>query len=167
LPHLGGIGLLRDKRTKIIITIFVLVIFLLGGAAGYFVVTLFGNDNERQVKQEPVNDGPYIYWKDTGHAVVFYVCEGDLLTAEFQAPDTIRFEGLCSDSATAYKIPIKAPSVEAEYFENVPRIFAVSDIHGEYDYFVDILRNGGVIDNRNGWIFGDGHLLIAGDVGNR
>ncbi|UCE65156.1 MAG: metallophosphoesterase, partial [Candidatus Zixiibacteriota bacterium] len=156
-----------DRRTGTFKTIAVLFVLLLGGANGHFAETGFSNDVEKRNKYDSINDGPYIYWKAMGHAVVFYVCGGELLTAEFQVSDTIRFDGLCHDSATSYKIPVKAPSVENEYFENVSKIFAVSDIHGEYDYLVDILKKGGIIGDGNRWIFGDGHLLIAGDVFDR
>jgi hypothetical protein len=163
----GDFILLFDKKSRIFKTAIVLIIFLLGGAAGYFAGSLFDENVEPRVRQEPANDGPYVYWKDSGQAVVFYVCNGELITAEFQAPDTIRFEGLCHDSTADYKIPVETPPVENEYYEGVSKIFAVSDIHGEYDHFVDILRKGGVINDRNGWIFGNGHLLIAGDVFDR
>lgn len=156
-----------DNKSKTFKTLTILIIFLLGGVAGYIAGIIFEQDDEPRVRQEPIDDGPYVFWKDSGHAVVFYVCDGEFLGAEFQAHDTVRFDGLCHDSLNTYKIPVKPPLVEKEYYEDVSKIFAISDIHGEYDYFVDILRNGGVIDNRNRWIFEDGHLLIAGDVFDR
>lgn len=152
----------------------VILIFVFGGTSGSFAQHYFSDRDNNPAysgadsnETETISDGPYIYWRDRGHAVVFYVCGGELITEQFQAADTIKFGGLCHDSAATYKIPVKAPSVEDEYFDNVSKIFAVSDIHGEYEYFVDILKKGGVIDDGNRWIFGDGHLLIVGDVFDR
>lgn len=145
-----------------------LVIFIFGGLAGCGVGNLFnGADDGQTDRQELIDDGPYVYWKDSTNAVVFYVCGGELLTAEFRAADTLMFDGLCSDSAITYKIPAADPSIEADRYEDISKIFAVSDIHGEYGYFVDILKKGGVIDDRKRWIFGDGHLIIDGDVFDR
>jgi hypothetical protein len=157
---------LPEKRFTSFNAVIFIIVFLLGGAAGYFAGTIFENDNG-QVEYVPIDDGPYVFWKDNGQAVVFYLCEGELLTAEFQSPDTLRFAGLCHDSAATYVIPVEDPSIKPEHFQGVSKIFAVSDIHGEYDYFVDILRKGGVIDDANEWNFGDGHLLVVGDVFDR
>jgi len=44
---------------------------------------------------------------------------------------------------------------------------AVSDIHGEYDYLVEFLRNNGIIDDGLNWSWGDGHLVIDGDIFDR
>lgn len=164
----GGAILSSDKNFRKFKIITVLAIFTFGGLAGCGVGNLFnGAGNEQAARQEPIDDGPYVYWKDSTNAVVFYVCGGELLTAGFQAADTFRFDGMCSDSATNYKIPAADPSIGADHYKDISKIFAVSDIHGEYDYFVDILKKGGVIDDRKRWIFGDGHLIIDGDVFDR
>jgi len=157
-----------EKRSGKSKTVTVLAIFMFGGLAGCSVGNLFNDADDKQAaRQEPIDDGPYVYWKDSTNAVVFYVCDGELLTAKFQAADTLRFDGMCSDSANIYKIPVADPSIEADRYGDISKIFAVSDIHGEYDYLVDILKSGGVIDDRKRWIFGDGHLVIDGDVFDR
>ena len=44
---------------------------------------------------------------------------------------------------------------------------AVSDIHGEFEYFVDLLRQAKVIDSLHNWIWGNGHLVVVGDIFDR
>jgi hypothetical protein len=57
--------------------------------------------------------------------------------------------------------------VQPHVFENVPRILTVSDIHGEYEALVDLLKNASVIDKDLHWSWGDGHLVVLGDVFDR
>lgn len=52
-------------------------------------------------------------------------------------------------------------------FEDVPRIVAVGDVHGDYEQLVTILRQAGVIDGRGKWTGGRTHLVQTGDVPDR
>lgn len=52
-------------------------------------------------------------------------------------------------------------------FYNVKRIAALSDIHGQYDLFVKLLTKNNIIDDNQNWNFGDGHLVIVGDIFDR
>jgi hypothetical protein len=57
--------------------------------------------------------------------------------------------------------------IQPHLFTNVSRIFAVSDLHGEYEAFEDLLIISGVVDESLHWNWGDGHLVIVGDVFDR
>jgi len=152
-------GIERNITGKIIM---VFLVFIIGAASGFLAGEYF-SDNDRayfgsfgqrtEIEYDQINDGPYILWRDAGHAVVFYLCGGELITREFQAPDTIKFIGL--------------HRAEDDIYDNISKIFAISDVHGEYDYMIDILKKSGVIDVFNNWIFGDGHLVIDGDIVDR
>ena len=52
-------------------------------------------------------------------------------------------------------------------YKNVENIAALSDIHGQYDLAVEILKNNGIINSNFDWNFGKGHLVIVGDVFDR
>ncbi len=58
-------------------------------------------------------------------------------------------------------------SSEASVYSNPSRIFAVSDIEGNFMAFLKLLLYNKVIDKYLRWIFGDGHLVIAGDCFDR
>jgi hypothetical protein len=81
--------------------------------------------------------------------------------------DTLRFGGLCDDVDVNYVVPAALRPPEPEIVSGAATIFAVSDIHGEYDAFTEILTAGGVIDGHRNWSWGDGHLVIDGDVFDR
>ncbi len=118
-------------------------------------------------RADTLDDGPHVYWRDTRNAVVFYLCGGAVETYELQVSDTLRFTGFCADSATQYRIPAQAPAVAPADYDGAPRILALSDIHGEYDAFVDILQRAGVIDRQLRWTWGNGHVVINGDTFDR
>ena len=52
-------------------------------------------------------------------------------------------------------------------FKNINKIAALSDIHGQYDLVIKLLNNNGIIDEDLNWTFGDGHLVIVGDIFDR
>ncbi len=56
---------------------------------------------------------------------------------------------------------------EKAHFENIDNWIAVSDIHGQYDLFLDLLAAQKVVDQDGNWIYGSGHLVVMGDVFDR
>lgn len=120
------------------------------------------------VAPDSLDDGPHVYWRDGDTALVFYRCQGDLRSSGWLSvavPTAVK--GMCADTAAVYVLSPAAPAVEPDVFDDGRRIFAVSDIHGEYQALVDILREAGVIGEGLSWAWGDGHLVILGDVFDR
>ena len=116
---------------------------------------------------DSLDDGPHIYWRTSSTAIAFYLCDNSVVERRFETNDTLRFTGFCDDEAWEYVIPAQSPGIEPYLYENVSRIIAISDIHGEYEAFVDFLKVAGVIDDNLNWTWGDGHLVIDGDVFDR
>ena len=56
---------------------------------------------------------------------------------------------------------------EASIYKNVKKIVALSDIHGQYDLAITLLKNNNIIDKNLNWKFGKGHFVIAGDIFDR
>ena len=52
-------------------------------------------------------------------------------------------------------------------FDNVSKIAAISDIHGQFDIFKQLLNANGVVDDNLDWSFSNGHLVITGDIFDR
>ncbi|MEW5873863.1 MAG: metallophosphoesterase [Candidatus Zixiibacteriota bacterium] len=113
------------------------------------------------------SDGPHVFWHDSTRATVFYLCEGEITKRAFEVSDSLRFAGFCGDSETDYAMAVSPPMVEPGTFESVSRIFAVSDIHGEFEALRTALIRAGVVDSSLRWSWGDGHLVICGDVFDR
>ncbi len=52
-------------------------------------------------------------------------------------------------------------------FEEVERIVAVGDVHGDVEALTAVLRMAGLIDEKGGWIGGKAHLVQTGDIADR
>jgi Calcineurin-like phosphoesterase len=52
-------------------------------------------------------------------------------------------------------------------WENVERIVAIGDVHGDCEQFVTLLRQSGLIDENEDWIGGATHLVQVGDIPDR
>jgi hypothetical protein len=114
-----------------------------------------------------LDDGPHVYWQSDSSAIVFYLCNAEVVKHSFDCIDTLRFRGFCQDTSAEYAIPVGSPAVKPHVFDNVSRILAVSDVHGEYENLVEILMNSGAIDDQHRWAWGGGHLVVLGDVFDR
>jgi hypothetical protein len=123
--------------------------------------------DDSSASEASLNDGPHVYWQSDSSAVVFYLCNEEVVKHSFNCIDTLRFSGFCQDTSAEYAIPLGSPAVKRHVFDNVSRIIAVSDVHGEYENLVEILMTSGVIDDEHRWAWGDGHLVVLGDVFDR
>ena len=115
----------------------------------------------------PINDGPYVVWITPVQAMVLYVCDDSLVTRAYTNVDTLHIRAGCDDSAPMLAVPAAMSVIEPDSFINVTKIFAVSDIHGEYEALVQVLKAAGVIDSALSWSWGNGHLVVCGDVCDR
>jgi hypothetical protein len=116
---------------------------------------------------DSLDDGPHVFWQNGTQPIVFYLCHGELSTTRLSPRDTVTFTGRCADSTTEYRIATRAPAPDRATWVGVSRILALSDVHGEYDAMVAFLHHAGVIDAAGHWSWGDGHLVMLGDVFDR
>lgn len=61
----------------------------------------------------------------------------------------------------------EAPIKEATYYPPAEKIFAVSDIEGNFNTLVNLMQQHGVINEHLDWSFGSGHFVMIGDVFDR
>jgi hypothetical protein len=94
------------------------------------------------------DDGPYLVEQD--HRLTSYsIKQGDLHVEEV---------------ANSAHLPMAYAANQVDTFNNVARIAAISDLHGQLDIFEQLLIANGIMDNQRNWIFADGHLVITGDI---
>lgn len=63
-------------------------------------------------------------------------------------------------------LPLSAESVDSEW-NGVGRIVAVGDIHGDYENYMKVLREAGLINRRGKWSGGETHFVQVGDIPDR
>ncbi len=63
-------------------------------------------------------------------------------------------------------LPLHADKIQCVW-ENVQKIIAVGDVHGDYGRFTKILKQAGIMDDSYSWIAGKTHFVQNGDVMDR
>ncbi len=110
------------------------------------------------------NDGPYIGTNGES-ARIMWIEKGQKRDTVVRIKDEFVF-----DRPNLPKVDIGALSFEEDVFdryEDVSKFVAISDIHGQHDLFEALIRAHHVVDKEGHWIYGDGHLVIVGDVFDR
>jgi len=118
-------------------------------------------------------EGPYVFFSEDGGLSIQHL-EAD--EAGGYAAREARTTFDASPRVTCH-YPLDSTSFEVALsteFETPPsvyddgnKIFAISDIEGNYAALRDFLVGGGVIDQDLRWTFGAGHLVLVGDVVDR
>lgn len=139
------------------------LILLLGSLAASHIKSVEGNE----ATLPGLDDGPHVIWRNDTTAVVYSFTDGRLVQETFTSMDTVRFTGMLAGVETRFTIPVSAPSVAGHHFDTVGRFLAVSDVHGDFRRFREILVAAGVMDEGLGWTWGDGHLVVLGDIMDR
>lgn len=55
-------------------------------------------------------------------------------------------------------------SIPEHKYKATDKIFVTSDIEGNFNSFYSLLVGNNIMDKNYNWIFGDGHLVVAGDM---
>jgi hypothetical protein len=118
--------------------------------------------------QDSINDGPYIFYVNDNLKVTWIknsALKEKLITPENFAEIKKRFNLLCNykDLTDSYLLK----PVLDRTFRKIDSISVISDIHGEYDIYINLLKASGIIDKNLNWKFGKGHLVVLGDVFDR
>jgi hypothetical protein len=105
--------------------------------------------NSQSIDSLLINDGPYIFIEQDG------LIEKSIVDGEVVLKKT---------HLDSYKTSF---TPENSTYKNVKKIVALSDIHGQYNLALEILKNNKIINKELKWNFGKGHLVIVGDVFDR
>ena len=162
--------LMRRILTRGLIGLLILVVALL------FIGKLTGarlHYADNPLAQNWDGEGPYVFLAEGGDMRIQYLQAdgaGGYAAEERQEAtdsppratvhyplDSSRFEVVLSAD---FETP---PSV----YDDGNRIFAISDIEGNYGTLRDFLVGAGVIDEDLNWTFGTGHLVLVGDLVDR
>lgn len=130
-----------------------------------FSILLINWTTAQEVQDTSFFDGPHCFYNGDS-LIINYYNYGSVESFQLSIQDTNKFNGYFNDSLINYSIPNQFDSDHDAYPET-DKIFVVSDIHGQYEIFRELLCSNGIIDENNSWNFGDGQLVILGDVFDR
>lgn len=127
---------------------------------------------EYQESIPSLQDGPYIYWESDDQVVLTYYernQDNNLTrliekTMEIEKADTI-VGGIGRDTNSYHINHSYTPDFNK--VTTAGNIFVIGDIHGKYNALVNLLKNNKIIDSDLKWIFGEGQLVLLGDVFDR
>lgn len=119
--------------------------------------------NEAAPLEAGEDDGPYAFYSGEAQLQLYWMCGGEMVERTQALATPIPVECGFPAPIVAREPAVVRPQVRFE----ASRIAALSDIHGQFDVFVELLRNNRIIDDAMDWTFGDGHLVIAGDIFDR
>jgi hypothetical protein len=171
------------RRTGVLLVLAVLALLAAVVFGGYRIRDAYGNvvlgwNAERarlQLLERPslARDGPHVFATAAGYDVIDTVPRDrgwqlrtralpavppPVLTVQVDNPARTRFDVILR--------PAPAP-VDADHPANPSRLLMVSDMEGEFDRFVALMRSQGVIDEGMHWSYGDGHVVLVGDFVDR
>ena len=127
------------------------------------ILFFFSDELEAQNKYD-YNDGPYIELKE------------DSIYLQWIEMGIKKDSTILSSKADSFlrpnlpEINLQNLDFEVDTFKRhngVSKIAALSDIHGQHDLFLEILLKQRIIDENLKWNYGNGHLVIVGDIFDR
>ncbi len=117
---------------------------------------------------KPINDGPYVFYiNDTLKARMI---ENNVLREYIISSGNFSEIKKVIHLSCSYNDLLDVYSQKADYsqtFSEVDSVFAISDVHGQYVSFINLLIINGIIDKNLNWNFGKGHLVFLGDAFDR
>jgi len=117
---------------------------------------------------DSINDGPYVF--NVKHKLQAKSIKNGFLMEDNITPENFieiknRFNLMCTyeDLSVNYLKNLN----HSQSYNMVDSIGVISDIHGEYNTYIKLLKAMGIIDNDLHWKFGKGHLVVLGDIFDR
>ena len=111
------------------------------------------------------DDGPYVFQPTPHRYEAWWVCDGKVeREVQRKRRSDTTFAPRCGYERPAV-IPARIAAAPVRY--DGGRIVALSDIHGQYELMLRLLRAHHVIDADGDWALGRDHLVITGDVFDR
>jgi len=124
--------------------------------------------NSKPFSKKNIKDGPYIFYEN-GNFLVKWIKNNKSFQREVKDNNFKFVErkfGLKLNSNDILE-KINATPDYTQTFSGIENLIAISDIHGQYETFVRLLISNKVIDKNLNWIFGNGHLVVLGDLMDR
>ncbi|MEP0266378.1 ankyrin repeat domain-containing protein [Dokdonia sp.] len=135
----------------------------------YSAIDVAKKENIREVLEvlnipyEGVSDGPYVQESEAGRTAIWiHKGETHLEKNISITSQTIQYEDM--------SVALHPGNLEEEdqlEYQGVSKVAAISDIHGQYDTFIKLLKNNNIINQQGKWSFGQGHFVVAGDIFDR
>lgn len=150
---------------KIIYVLGLLTTIVLIGLIFFFIYIKKINPESTEFSYD---DGPYIFYLNDTTIKSILIEDHQkgkftILEKEFNIKDLVGLNPKIKNLYEGFNpLDTFQFSPEAQYYAE--KIAAVSDIHGSFHHFKALLKSNKIIDDSLNWRWGNGHLVIVGDV---
>ncbi|WP_299808037.1 metallophosphoesterase [uncultured Shewanella sp.] len=113
-------------------------------------------------------DGPYVIQDEAAtqsQQTAYWICHSQLISSLVSEHSLKRPENCGKLPEPLLSEDVK--QVMPDSYNGVKKVVALSDVHGQYDVLITLLKNQKIIDADNNWAFGDGHMVMTGDMFDR
>ncbi|QQX81595.1 metallophosphoesterase [Shewanella sp. KX20019] len=110
-------------------------------------------------------DGPYVITPAPAQTTAYWVCDSKLKTTAIVSQQVNR-PAHCGDLPEVI-LSDDLKQVMPDTYSEIKKVVALSDVHGQYDVLITLLKNQQIIDNKGKWAFGEGHMVMTGDIFDR
>ncbi len=139
-------------------------------AFGLLIIHLSCNNNSK-IKISSYSDGPYILERSDSLLVIFQNHDYSFDSIMIANADLDKIEITCDfDSIDCPSFTFRLNNDKIETVDSISspdKLIAISDIEGNFEKYYRLLLANNVIDTNYNWIFGDGYLVIVGDLVDR
>ncbi|MFT4660635.1 MAG: hypothetical protein ACI8XB_000903 [Patiriisocius sp.] len=113
-------------------------------------------------------DGPYVYYEGD-NIIVEEVTPSGLISNTYTSTDGLELTCELPHMGTSFSFTLKDEiEIEPSTYPEIPSKFlAISDFDGHIEGLTMVLQGEGIIDENFNWTYGDGHLIISGDIFDR
>lgn len=115
--------------------------------------------------EKTISDGPYVFTKNDS-VQVKWVSESKAHTQNITPNDWLEITHSPTFKVKFEQLDMLKQKTTSNY-ENVENIAVLSDIHGQYQLFVDLMKANGIVNEQGDWNYKNGHLVIVGDAFDR
>ncbi len=129
---------------------------------------VIGTNAISQPLSEPeggIDDGPYLF--SFFQIINAIWIENNALKEEVILPDNYESMKSLFGFTFSYRDLHNTLNLSPDFrqkFRKADSICVISDVHGNFDTYIGLLRGAGIIDENNRWSFGKGHLVVLGDI---
>ena len=119
-----------------------------------------------KLQKNAFKDGPYLF--NEGRALRAYFIDCSVVSSKDIIDRKRGFFPVTMDEGIDLKVTLKDElKIEPSVFGKVEKLLVMSDIEGNLRAFTKLLQANKVIDDKYNWTFGNGHLVLNGDMFDR
>lgn len=116
-----------------------------------------------QGNKAAISEGPHIFLQQ-GQWTAKWVENGEMKSEENISEEFLQKEFQLGLHPFVFLDNFEDKPDTKQSYKGISKIVVISDVHGQFDLMVQLLKSHGVIDENLNWNYGNGHLVINGDI---